>query len=164
MKSASALACLSLALLFAGGASPTSSPDIRPVRTIVVSPRAEGESVSLTGHIRARTEESLAFRIDGRMIARKIDVGAEVKPGDLIASRTFCSAGDGSARSDAIATSVVRIDTRKIDMWFKYGEKRSALKKCIVWRGRCLRVDLRSENAYYGAPFSRLAAWKFRRS
>ena len=32
--------------------------------------------MSLTGHIRARTEESLAFRIDGRMIARKVDVGA----------------------------------------------------------------------------------------
>jgi RND family efflux transporter MFP subunit len=41
--------------------------------------------VSLTGHIRARTEESLAFRIDGRMIARRADVGAVVKPGDPIA-------------------------------------------------------------------------------
>ena len=41
--------------------------------------------MSLTGHIRARTEESLAFRIDGRMITRKVDVGAVVKPGDLVA-------------------------------------------------------------------------------
>ena len=41
--------------------------------------------MSLTGHIRARTEESLAFRIDGRMIARRVDVGAVVKPGDLVA-------------------------------------------------------------------------------
>jgi RND family efflux transporter MFP subunit len=85
MKSGSALAFLILALLVTGAASPPSSPDIRPVRTIVVNPRAEGESVSLTGHIRARTEESLAFRIDGRMIARKVDVGAVVKPGDLVA-------------------------------------------------------------------------------
>src|SRR4030095_821206 len=36
----------------------------------------------------------------------------------------------------------------------KYGEKRSALKA----------VDLHGENAYYGAPFPRLAAWKFWRS
>ena len=41
--------------------------------------------MSLTGHIRARTEESLAFRIDGRVIARRVDVGAVVKPGDLVA-------------------------------------------------------------------------------
>ncbi len=85
MKAAPAVAWLGLALFVAGGASPPPSPDIRPVRTIVVTPHVEGESVSLTGHIRARTEESLAFRIDGRMIARKVDVGAVVKPGDLVA-------------------------------------------------------------------------------
>ena len=41
--------------------------------------------MSLTGHIRARTEQSLAFRIDGRMIARRVDVGQLVKPGELVA-------------------------------------------------------------------------------
>lgn len=85
MKLVSVLAWLGLASLVVGGASPPPAPDIRPVRTVIVTPHAEGESVSLTGHIRARTEESLAFRIDGRMIARKADVGAVVKPGDLIA-------------------------------------------------------------------------------
>jgi membrane fusion protein, multidrug efflux system len=85
MKTTPAVAWLGLALFVAGGASPPPSPDIRPVRTIVVTPHVEGESVSLTGHIRARTEESLAFRIDGRMIARKVGVGAVVKPGDLVA-------------------------------------------------------------------------------
>jgi membrane fusion protein, multidrug efflux system len=85
MKPASAVAWLGLALLLTGGASPPPSPDVRPVRTMVAKPSAEGESVSLTGHIRARTEESLAFRIDGRIIARRVDVGAIVKPGDLVA-------------------------------------------------------------------------------
>ena len=59
--------------------------DVRPVRTVVASARAEGEPVSLTGHIRARTEQSLAFRIDGRVIAHRVDVGDIVKPGDLVA-------------------------------------------------------------------------------
>ena len=85
MKPITVVASLSLALLLTGGASPPPSPDVRPVRTIVAKPAHEGESVSLTGHIRARTEESLAFRIDGRMIARKVDVGAIIKPGDLVA-------------------------------------------------------------------------------
>jgi len=59
--------------------------EVRPVRTTVAAVQAQGESVSLTGHIRARTEENLAFRIDGRMIARRVDVGAVVKLGDPIA-------------------------------------------------------------------------------
>lgn len=85
MKPASAIARLSLALLLVGGASPPPASDIRPVRTVVAAPRAEGESVSLTGHVRARTEESLAFRIDGRVIARRVDVGQVVRQGDVIA-------------------------------------------------------------------------------
>jgi RND family efflux transporter MFP subunit len=80
-----ALAWLGLDLLRTGGGPPVLPPDIRPVRTIVAAGRAEGEPVSLTGHIRARTEENLAFRIDGRMIARLVDVGQRVRPGDMIA-------------------------------------------------------------------------------
>jgi RND family efflux transporter MFP subunit len=85
MKSACTFTLLGLVLLAAGGATPPPPEEIRPVRTVVATAQAEGESVSLTGHIRARTEESLAFRIDGRMIARHVDVGAVVKAGDLIA-------------------------------------------------------------------------------
>lgn len=85
MKSASTLALLSLALFVAGAASPASSQEVRPVRTVVATPHAEGKPVSLTGHIRARTEESLAFRINGRVIARRVDVGQVVKPGALVA-------------------------------------------------------------------------------
>ncbi|MGO9483910.1 MAG: efflux RND transporter periplasmic adaptor subunit [Rhodomicrobium sp.] len=61
------------------------APEIRPVRSIVADPRSEGELISVTGHIRARTEKSLAFRIDGRMIARKVDVGDVLRVDDLVA-------------------------------------------------------------------------------
>jgi len=36
----------------------------RPVRTIAVERGAEGETVSLTGQVRAKDEVSLAFRLD----------------------------------------------------------------------------------------------------
>ena len=85
MHSAVVLAVLGLTLFGFGGGSAPPPPDIRPVRTVIATPHAAGEPVSLTGHIRARTEESLAFRLDGRMIARRIDVGQIVKPGDLVA-------------------------------------------------------------------------------
>ena len=49
-------------------APPTSQ--VRPVRAVTVERRAEGETVSLTGHVRANDQASLAFRLDGRMIER----------------------------------------------------------------------------------------------
>jgi RND family efflux transporter MFP subunit len=84
MRSATIVAWLGLALL-GGCDKPQPAAEIRPVRTVTAVARSDGEPVSLTGHIRARTEESLAFRIDGRMIRRHVEVGQVVKPDDLIA-------------------------------------------------------------------------------
>jgi len=85
LASGAALAALGFdPLKMAGGPAPL-PPDIRPVQTIVAARHAEGEAVSLTGHIRARTEENLAFRIDGRMIARLVDVGQLVQKDQAIA-------------------------------------------------------------------------------
>jgi membrane fusion protein, multidrug efflux system len=59
--------------------------EARPVRTVTVERNAEGEAVSQTGHVRAKDEASLAFRLDGRMIDRPVHVGDVVKPGQVIA-------------------------------------------------------------------------------
>jgi membrane fusion protein, multidrug efflux system len=58
---------------------------VRPVRAITIERSAEGETVSLTGQIRAKDEVSLAFRINGRMIERPVNVGDVLKPGQLVA-------------------------------------------------------------------------------
>jgi membrane fusion protein, multidrug efflux system len=84
MRSAAVLALLGLTFV-ASCDKPQPAAEIRPVRTVTATAGSEGEPVQLTGHIRARTEEPLAFRIDGRMIARRVNVGDEVKPGDLVA-------------------------------------------------------------------------------
>jgi multidrug efflux pump subunit AcrA (membrane-fusion protein) len=39
----------------------------------------------LTGQIRAKDEVSLAFRLDGRMIKRPVNLGDILKPGQLVA-------------------------------------------------------------------------------
>jgi len=57
----------------------------RPVRTIAVERGAEGETVSLTGQVRAKDEVSLAFRLDGRMIERPVNVGDVLKAGQVVA-------------------------------------------------------------------------------
>jgi membrane fusion protein, multidrug efflux system len=59
--------------------------EVRPVRTVTVVKEKTGEPVVLTGHIQAQDEAALAFRIGGRMIARPVNVGDRVAPGQLIA-------------------------------------------------------------------------------
>lgn len=61
------------------------APLARPVRTITVERGAEGETVSLTGQVRAKDEVSLAFRLDGRMIERPVHVGDVVTAGQVVA-------------------------------------------------------------------------------
>lgn len=60
-------------------------PEIRPVRAITIGKVDAGGMVTLTGTVQAQTEINLAFRIDGRLIERTVDVGDNLRPGQLIA-------------------------------------------------------------------------------
>lgn len=63
---------------------PPPPPQARPVRAVVVQPNTGGESVSLTGQVRARDEVNLAFRLDGRLLERTVNVGDAVAAGQVI--------------------------------------------------------------------------------
>jgi RND family efflux transporter MFP subunit len=78
---------LSLVAVLAGCAREVEAPppEIRPVRTITVAPRAADNSVALTGTVQAQNEINLSFRIDGRLVERTVEVGDNVRPGQLIA-------------------------------------------------------------------------------
>ena len=58
---------------------------IRPVRTITVEMREGGEQVSLTGEIQPRYQADIGFRVNGKILQRPVDVGTQVKTGDLLA-------------------------------------------------------------------------------
>ena len=61
-------------------------PPARRVRTVTIERGVKGETISLTGQIRAKDQGSLAFRIGGRMLDRPVNVGEVVKkPGQLVA-------------------------------------------------------------------------------
>jgi RND family efflux transporter MFP subunit len=60
-------------------------PEVRPVRTTTIGQGASSGMVALTGTVQAQNEVNLSFRIDGRLIERTVDVGDNVKPGQLIA-------------------------------------------------------------------------------
>jgi membrane fusion protein, multidrug efflux system len=58
---------------------------VRPVRTVTVALQEGGENVSLTGEIQPRYQADLGFRVNGKILERPVDVGTQVKKGDLLA-------------------------------------------------------------------------------
>ena len=64
---------------------PPPAVQVRPVRTVTVERGAEGETVSLTGQVRAKDQVNLAFRLDGRMIKRLVHVGDALQAGEIVA-------------------------------------------------------------------------------
>jgi RND family efflux transporter MFP subunit len=58
---------------------------VRPVRAVTVEPGAQGETVALTGQVRPKDQVSLAFRLDGRMVKRLVNVGDVLKAGEIVA-------------------------------------------------------------------------------
>jgi len=76
---------LSALLVGCGPASEASAPQVRPVRTVTIEKREVGSPVTLTGRIEAKDEVALGFRISGRLLENKVNLGDRVKPGDVIA-------------------------------------------------------------------------------
>jgi len=67
------------------GKAPPPSQAARPVRTITIARSAAGETLALSGQVRAKDENSLAFRLDGRVIERLVNVGDRVTAGQVVA-------------------------------------------------------------------------------
>lgn len=79
------LGALALAvLLSACSKPPEKAEDIRPVRAIVVAASSIGIDSEFSGEVRARVESRLAFRVPGKIIARKVDPGTVVKRGQVL--------------------------------------------------------------------------------
>ena len=75
-----------LALLTA--CKPVEEPEpepIRPVRVVTIETREGGETVTLTGRVEAQEAVNLSFRVGGRMIERSVNVGDQVRAGQVVA-------------------------------------------------------------------------------
>lgn len=62
-----------------------SEPVIRSARVATIDFRSHMHSLMLAGIVAPRIETTLGFRVAGKVIAREVDVGAVVQPGQLIA-------------------------------------------------------------------------------
>ena len=77
---------LAFALALAGCKPENAHVEVRPVRTVVVDPKPVHDDRQAVGEVKPRYESDLSFRVAGKVLARRVDVGATVKQGDTLAS------------------------------------------------------------------------------
>jgi RND family efflux transporter MFP subunit len=105
--------------------------EVRPVRVITVEPRRAGETISLTGTVQAQTEVNYAFRIDGRLVHRAVNVGDEVKPGQLIAQ---LDAADEQSKLQAALAERDAARARLVEQRNSHARQKEMLAKGFVSR------------------------------
>nr|MDQ2694264.1 efflux RND transporter periplasmic adaptor subunit [Pseudomonadota bacterium] len=78
--------CLIAGLLLAGclpdKAPVEQAPEIRPVRVAKTAVRPVEDATRYAGAVQARVETQLAFRVGGKVVARRVEVGSSVQAGD----------------------------------------------------------------------------------
>jgi RND family efflux transporter MFP subunit len=80
-----ALAIMATAVLLAACSKPAEkTEDIRPVRAMVLASSDIGVNAEFSGEVRARVESRLGFRVGGKIVTRKVDVGTLVKRGQVL--------------------------------------------------------------------------------
>jgi membrane fusion protein, multidrug efflux system len=92
-------------------------PDVRPVRTLAVSRSADSVGATYSGEIRARYESKLGFKVSGKVSARLVEVGSQVKPGQALlrldSQDAALSAASAQAETEAAR---IKLEQNKIDL------------------------------------------------
>jgi multidrug efflux system membrane fusion protein len=76
---------LAAVALAACGEKPQQVEEVSPVTVVKVAPADDGRAVRYTGDVRARYETALGFRVPGKIVAREVEVGSQVKRGQTLA-------------------------------------------------------------------------------
>ncbi len=80
-----AVLIVAIAAMLAACSKPAEkAEDIRPVRAIVLASSDVDVNDAFSGEVRARYESQLGFRVPGKIVARKVDVGTVVKKGQAL--------------------------------------------------------------------------------
>lgn len=75
---------LLIGLLAACAKKVEKTEDIRPVRVVQAGAVNTASSFEIPGEVRARVESRLGFRVPGKIILRKVELGSQVKKGQLL--------------------------------------------------------------------------------
>ena len=76
-------------------------PPPRPALVAIVGESAANEAMVLVGEVKSRYEYNQGFRINGKIIERKVDVGSVVKKGQVIARLDAADANLSAAAASA---------------------------------------------------------------
>lgn len=78
---------LSIALLAACTEAAEKKPpeDVRTVRVLKIGAAEAVRRIEYAGEVRPRHETRLGFRVPGKIVERRVEVGSRVKPGDVVA-------------------------------------------------------------------------------
>ena len=83
---AAAVACAAFSWMPASASRASASePVARPARVMEIVYQQRSQALVLAGTVVPRIESTLGFRVAGKIVARTVDVGTIVKPGDPIA-------------------------------------------------------------------------------
>jgi RND family efflux transporter MFP subunit len=83
---AAAVACAAFSWMPASASRASATePVARPARVMEIAYQQRSQALVLAGTVVPRIESTLGFRVAGKIVARTVDVGTIVKPGDLIA-------------------------------------------------------------------------------
>ena len=75
-----------LSLLIVGCKKPAEVPaPPRPALVVVAGKQVLNEGMVLIGEVKSRYESNLGFRIGGKIVERKVEIGQQVKKGQIIA-------------------------------------------------------------------------------
>jgi len=101
---------------------PPAAAPIRPVRTTIAPPPSTDASQVLTGEIRAHEEVALAFRLDGRVVSRTVELGDRVSVGQPLAaleksqSRNQLSSAQADLDSARAAEQVAALNLHRMTL------------------------------------------------
>ena len=99
---------LSLALLSACSEKVEQKEVIRGVKVIKVVNTSQDQVFTLSGEVKPRIEAGLGFRVAGKIVARLVEVGQRVAPGQVLArldpTDLQLSQNSGKAQLDAAQT------------------------------------------------------------
>lgn len=109
MKAALALPLLAVALVGCDRGAAEGPPPVRPVLSIVAQPLAQ-QGERFVGTVEAQVKADLGFQVLGRLIARDVDVGDQVKAGQALARL------DASAYEFAVRNTEALLSSRRAEL------------------------------------------------
>jgi multidrug efflux system membrane fusion protein len=112
-------AVLSLPIALAScGDQKTVEEPVRPVKAMIIEPAVTERTLTYSGVLAPRIESTLGFRVSGKIIERFVNVGDQIKTGQLIArlDEKDLKLAENSARA-SVEAAKTRLSVAKDALW-----------------------------------------------